>query len=79
MKNCSACNACKRLYRGYWYSYCWNKLFYCTLHKHITQPQSGCVHWQRRRHEYDLSPQRFDEVEQDIKFLLDKFQDSETF
>lgn len=31
MKNCSTCNACKRLYRGYWYRYYWNKLFYCTF------------------------------------------------
>ncbi len=68
-KKCKTCNNCKRVYdKGLYRYFRWN-WHYCTKREEVTELKNGCEEWEKRKTEYDLSPQRFDEVENDIKII----------
>ena len=68
-KICKFCNACKALYTVGRYRYWKTKLYYCTIADKIVNVKSSCANWHRKHVEYDLSAQRFDEVENDVRML----------
>lgn len=74
MKNCKNCNYFKTVYRrfGYYLSYSLTyPLYYCTLCERMTVPKNRCGSWQyRKKCEYDISPKRFAQAEEDIKALI---------
>ena len=70
MKTCGNCNNCKKIYRKYAYRYYKEKTNYCMIKEEITQEDSVCESWRKKQREYDLSPQRFDEVKNDLKAIL---------
>lgn len=70
MNNCGNCNNCKKIYGKYAYKYHREKTNYCTIKEEITQADSVCDSWCKKQTEYDLSPQRFDEVKNDLKAIL---------
>lgn len=69
MKTCKTCGHFKRLYTKY-FCFLWrSKLHICTLHNKIADG-ACCENWSRRRVRCDISPQRFESVESDLKALL---------
>jgi len=71
-KICKFCGNCKTLYRCGRYRLFRIKKYYCVLREEIIDRENSCGKWCKRKVEYDLSPQRFDEVQKDIK-ELEKF------
>ena len=67
MKTCKECDAGKELYRRIGYRFCKLKIFYCARHKKLTEPTGRCEFWKRRTLKYDLSAQRFDEAEANVR------------
>ncbi len=50
----------------------------CTVNGSITDEDNACKKWRKKQEEeYDLSAQRFDEAEEDIKRLIMMFGDCE--
>ncbi len=80
-KKCRSCNYCKRVYRkfryGFGYGIEFSKAYYCTACKKITEPESEpCENFcRKKRRETDLSPQRFDEAEEAIRFISKSLKD----
>ncbi len=74
-KICKSCNCCKRLYRILGCGFTEFRLLYCTEREEIISEDFCCGKWSRKRREYDLSPQRFDEVENDIKIVYEYLKD----
>ena len=70
MKTCGNCNNCKKIYRKYAYQYHKEKTDYCTVKEEIVSPDGACESWCKKQREYDLSPQRFDDVVKDLKAIL---------
>ena len=72
--NCKTCNNCKPVYgrEWYWISHIKPK-YYCTVCEQLLQREGCCEKWQRKKTEIDISPQRLEEVEQDIKYLIEYF------
>lgn len=66
-KICKFCGNCKTVYRRGRYKYFKERTYYCTLREEIINRENSCGKWCKRKVEYDLSPQRFDEVQKDIK------------
>ena len=70
-KTCKSCKACKYIYRRLWYTYSRFEQLYCTDREEPTEADNSCDRWQKKApRKYDLSPQRFDEAERDIKILV---------
>lgn len=73
MKSCKNCKAykrlntkfCNRLYCSHSYSHG----YYCTVREEAVQAEYCCPLWQRQKAEYDLTAQRFDEIERDLLYL----------
>ena len=38
----------------------------------LTDMESSCGEWSKRGIEYDLTPQRFDKAEQDIRYIMEQ-------
>ena len=60
------------MYRGGYrlsYSLLYPK-YYCTNCKQLTERESVCDNWQKRKRGYDISLQRFIQAEEDIKALI---------
>lgn len=74
-KTCKTCNACKQIYRRWCVRFWSDKRYYCAVRGEITERGNSCVDWRKKHTEYDLSARRFDEVERDIKELMDFFKD----
>lgn len=74
-KRCRTCRACKRLWRWFSYRLDKGKRFYCEVHEKIIDLGSGCDDWCKKTRSFDFSPQRFDEVENDIKLLKEYLKD----
>ena len=74
---CNSCRYAKRVYRRFGCLF-WRDLRrdYCIVLDRPINDECGCAKRQRKTIEYDLSAQRFDEVENDIKFLLEWFKDA---
>lgn len=73
---CEFCDACKRLYTIGRYRYWRERYYYCMVNDTITNKKGSCEMWKRKKTEYDLSEQRFDEVEKDVRLLIQYFKDS---
>lgn len=76
-KTCKDCNACKALYRIFWYRFDRDKLYLCTLHvKLLPSTKGSCESWHKKElPQYDLSPQRFDEAKADLMKLRELLSD----
>lgn len=75
-KKCKSCGECKRLYQKFGYRYWKAKSYYCALREEVTETGNGCERWRTKKCEYDLSKQRFDEVEEDIKLLAEYLEEA---
>ena len=73
MKKCKKCNFCKRVYTLSYYRFWWKNEYYCTAREEMINFEKSCERWQKRRAEYDLSAKRFDETEENIRFLQTYF------
>lgn len=69
--SCKNCKFYKRIYRRSEARFFPFNEFYCTAREKATDGKVGCSLWQKRAHDYCISPQRLKEVEEDIKFLLE--------
>ncbi len=74
-KTCSTCNACKQIYRRLCLGFFSNKWYYCAVRCEMTKRENSCENWRKKQAVYDLSAQRFDEAERDIKALMEYFKD----
>lgn len=75
-RTCKGCHYCKIAYRRYGYRLQYSTIYphyYCIEKDAFIDRRNVCEKWQRKKAEYDLSPQRLEEVEQDIKFLIEYF------
>ena len=75
MGKCKSCANRKRLYRRSTCGYYADKKYYCTERETMTDNVSGCERWEKKRVEIDLSKARFDKVEDDLRYLTEKFQE----
>jgi len=69
--NCKHCNFCKRVYILYVCMPSAQNYLYCTLHKKITDSADVCENRQDVETEYDLSANRLDEAEKDIRLIAE--------
>ena len=67
---CRSCEHCRKLYRLYRYMLFHNNLYYCNLLNNYTLPGDTCENVQKNKHLCDFSEQRFDAIENDIKYLI---------
>ena len=67
---CATCQSCRQVYAGFCKLWAQRK-YYCTQREEMIDQADSCEHWQRKRPQYALSLQRFDEVERDLLFLLE--------
>ena len=75
-RSCKNCWFCKTVYRRNGYRLQYSAIYphyYCIEKDTVIDRKNVCGKWQRKKEEYDISPQRFEEVEQDIKFLIELF------
>ncbi len=70
---CRDCFACKRLYDYALYQYSARKEYYCIEKEEMVNLEDSCEKWKKRKLEYDLSLQRIDEVENDVKRMMQMF------
>ncbi len=70
-KACKNCHACHVFYTRYWFQYGLILKHYCNRHNRLTKLTDCCKDWQRKKHEYDLSKERFDAAEENIKYILE--------
>ena len=72
-KTCKNCNSCKQLYEKPWYNLWYTNGFTCVLRGEITEPANTCEHFTPKAQKpYDLSPERFEQAERDIEYLMEK-------
>ena len=71
-KSCKTCNECKRVYRKTGLRYWRGKRYYCAAKKILLKNFDGCEKWKKTKIEYDLSKERFDSIEKDIKEIIHK-------
>ena len=70
-KICKYCGNCKTLYDCGRYRLFRLKKYYCALREEIIDRENSCGEWCKRKVEYELSPQRFDEAEADLKKIFE--------
>lgn len=75
MKNCSNCKYGKRIYQFYAYRATRECKLYCENKQKVITSDLNCEQWTIKTNKLDFSKQRFDECEQDIKFLTQHFKD----
>ena len=71
-RTCRTCNARRPLYKRYTCGYDRAKLYYCVVRDDLTDMESSCGEWRKRGIEYDLTPQRFDKAEKDIRYIMEQ-------
>ncbi len=74
-KTCKTCNACKQIYRRWCVRFWSDKRYYCAVRREMTKRENSCEDWREKQIAYDLSAQRFDEAERNIKVLMEYFKD----
>lgn len=75
-KNCKTCNFCNPLYQRIEYKYWLSRRYICTLSGELTVLSNTCDNWRKKEKAYcDLSPERFEKFEQDIKTLKELLTD----
>ena len=73
-KTCKRCSACKRLYARSLLRFWRHGELYCEAKDEITKADDTCAQWQRDGNKkYDLSEQRFEKSEEDIKYMIALF------
>ena len=72
-RHCKNCNACKRLYRRYWFRFFGDKLYYCNAREEITALDGYCEQWKKKKAEYSVSAERLKQAEEDLRFLMEEF------
>lgn len=76
MKTCKSCDACKKLYEKFYYSYFKNRKYYCELFEKLTEGGGVCESYKPKREmETDLSSERFDRAEEDVKYITENLTD----
>lgn len=73
-RTCKSCRFFKIVYEQCGYRFIYSVMYphyYCTECEQLTDRENVCGKWQRKKAEYDVSPQRLEEVEQDIKALIE--------
>ena len=74
MKKCKTCDNCKSIYRLALFRHYKCEKHYCVGRNDLTNAEGCCERWKRKRREnVDLSSGRFDEVIEDIKYLMEYF------
>lgn len=73
---CKDCDFCKQIYHNLWYSFWFNKEYYCILHDRLTEPKNGCLNGKKKEKEYNLSAERLKQAEEDIKALIKLLKDA---
>ncbi len=82
IKVCKSCDACKTVYRrfgcGYEHGFANGGTRYCAVRDELIKPENAaCEKFRKKKREkFDLSPQRFDEVDKAVIFLLEHIKDS---
>ena len=61
------------MYRRLWYRYIRIQGFYCTRSKEMIDRKTPCEKYKPRGEEYDLSDERFEKVDNDIRAMLEYF------
>lgn len=76
-KNCYNCDFCKIFYEKPFLRL-WRRFdYYCVACDKVTDKNDFCEKWEmRKKRELDLSAQRFDQVENDVKFLYAALQEN---
>lgn len=70
MKICKTCNHCKPLYMRHAWSYNKTRLYYCARRDELLTRFIFCEKWQGKICEYNLSSERLEGVQQDIKTIM---------
>lgn len=74
--NCKSCAHCCAVYRKYLCGGWKNGSYYCNKTKTLTDLENSCKHWQRKqKREYGLSPERFNQAENDVKYIMEALGD----
>ena len=71
-KSCKTCGECARLYRKAWCEFVATHEYFCRIRGELTSPADLCECWRQSLPVYDLSPERFEFVKNDLK-LIKKF------
>lgn len=71
-RTCRTCGARRQMYNRFAWSCAPTKLYYCAVRDDLTDMESSCGEWSKRGIEYDLTPQRFDKAEQDIRYIMEQ-------
>lgn len=71
-KSCKNCESCKRLYRRYNYTIDRFKGYYCLTKKILIEGDVCESYKPKRNREYDLSSDRFDKAEEDIRSISER-------
>ncbi len=69
-KICKFCHHYKLTFVIYEYLPIKSDVFYCTKRKTVAEENDTCTCWQKKRAEYDLSLQRFEQAEEDVRALI---------
>ena len=69
-KLCKNCNACLKIYRKYHYLFYRYHLNYCIIHDTLTDLENTCDAWQKKAVRFDLSAERFNEIQNDIRTMM---------
>lgn len=73
--DCKSCKYCKSIYRGLGYRFSKSKWYYCEYNNKIICDKQICNNWQEMVLEYDLSDERFKEVENALIDLQKLFEE----
>ena len=77
MKTCKTCNYFRRIYDRYSYFYFRRKWYGCMLCRDIVERDSVCDNWRRKgRRNTDVTAERVSETEEDVKFIMEYFNES---
>ena len=71
MKTCGNCIFFKQIYKRFISSYSKYNLYYCEKLCQVTDKENFCERWKQKDRTFDFSKRRFDEIEEDIKFISD--------
>lgn len=70
MKSCKSCDFFRQLYRRFLFAFDLSDEYYCEKWGEISSKEGFCSSWQPKIDRLDFSKQRFDEIEEDIKFIF---------
>ena len=71
-KTCQSCAAFRQTYQKSVCRYWKCKLFYCCFREQILGELQGCADWMpAKKWEHDLSSQRLEKIEEDIRRIAD--------